>query len=102
MDTIKPFENSMLNLEHQLFKKYDVYPNEIKDEKGNVVGTYYPKMSAEQYLKLLRLISELYPITFAFERSVEELCCNLLESLIKYDDIQNIAKNEIQEIFGCK
>ena len=102
MDTIKPFENMIIDLEHQLFKKYGVRSNPIEDEYGNITATYYPKISAEQYLELLRLISELYPITFAFERGVEELCCNLLESLIKYDDIQEIAKREIQEIFRCK
>lgn len=102
MDTIKPFENTMIDLEHQLLKKYDACSNLIKDKNENIIATYYPKISAEQYLELLRLVSELYPLTFAFERSVEELCCNLLESLIKYDDIQGIAKMEIQRIFGCE
>ena len=97
-----PFIKTEKELQIKLFEKYGIQPiSIITDEDGNTIKTY-PKVSAEQYLELLRLVSELYPLTFAFERSIEELCCVLLESLIEYDDVQGIAKMEIQEIFGCK
>ena len=102
MDTIKPFVRTEENLQRKLFEKYEVSPlSIIVDDEGNKIVNY-PIIRPKQYLELIRLISELYPLTFSFERSVEELCCVLLESLIEYDDIQGIAKMEIQEIFGCK
>ena len=69
-------------------------------DKYKVPIVYRKDISDTMYLELIVLSSQLFPVSFAFERDVAEVKELILTALINYDDIQKIAEKEIQELFS--